>query len=156
MPIEYRQGDIFASGCEALVNPVDCIGAMGAGLAKEFKQRFPENFKEYKAACMNDWIGLGHTYWVQVHNKLPTRWIVNFPTKNHWRENSRLEWIVSGLDHLAIKMNEWPSCSIAIPALGCGLGGLAWPDVRKCIEDRLSARQDVLVLVYEPRVAFDD
>ncbi len=150
MPIEYRSGDIFASGCQALVNPVNCVGVMGAGLAAEFKRRFWTNYAAYKKECKLGTLQIGQPHVFELSKIDNPQVIINFPTKNHWRDQSRLVDISAGLDVLLNKIIGWDILSIALPALGCGLGGLAWPDVRACIQTRLGALEGVRVVVYEP------
>jgi O-acetyl-ADP-ribose deacetylase (regulator of RNase III) len=127
--IEFVRGDLFEADVEAIVNAVNCVGVMGKGIALEFKKRFPNNFKAYQTACDVRELQLGR---VLIHDQGPTakpRYIVNFPTKDHWRDASRLEDVRSGLDSLAAEIQRRQIASIAIPALGCGLGGLAWLEV---------------------------
>ncbi len=148
--IDFVRGDLFEADVEAIVNAVNCVGVMGKGIALEFKKRFPDNFKAYKTACDARELQLGR---VLIHDQGPTtkpRYIVNFPTKNHWRDASRLEDVRSGLDSLAAEIQRWQIASIAIPALGCGLGGLAWPEVCRELETRLSACRSCKIMIFEP------
>jgi O-acetyl-ADP-ribose deacetylase (regulator of RNase III) len=129
-----HQGDIFNSGCQALVNPVNCQGVMGKGLAKEFKKRFPENFRSYKEACVNGWMRIGRCYVREENGTV----IFNFPTKDNWRKPSEYEYIDKGMKYVAETLQMLPYItSIAIPPLGCGLGGLEWDIVGGMIEDIL-------------------
>lgn len=131
--IELAQGDIFESGADALVNPVNCVGVMGKGLALEFKHRCPENFDSYVAACRS-----GH---LRPGKALVTRsegfHVINVPTKRHWSDRSSLSLVESALQatRKAARQFGWPS--VAVPALGCGLGGLPWNEVLPRIEDVL-------------------
>lgn len=147
--IETAAGDILEADAEALVNTVNCVGAMGRGIALQFKHAYPDNFKEYAAACKRGDVQPGR---MLVHDtgQLSPRWIVNFPTKRHWRGRSRLEDIRSGLEALVAEIADREIRSIAVPPLGSGLGGLDWPIVRDVIEDALAAVPDVRVLLYEP------
>ena len=148
--ITFKQGDLFQDQSEALVNPVNCVGVMGKGLALEFKNRFPDNFKEYNQACWKARVQPGrmlvfNTYRPKIH-----RYIINFPTKRHWRDPSRIEDIQTGIQALAEEVRSRRIASIAIPALGSGLGGLRWNDVRPIIESGLRELEEVRITVYEP------
>lgn len=146
--IEFVKGDILDSFCEAIVNTVNCHGRMGRGLALLFKRRFPAMFCAYKRDCDNDRVRVGTMHlW---KNPLGG-WVVNFPTKDHWREPSRMEWIVAGLQDLAAVVREKGIQSLAIPPLGCGLGGLHWYQVRaEIVRAHDQYWQDMKVVVYEP------
>jgi O-acetyl-ADP-ribose deacetylase (regulator of RNase III) len=148
--IEPAHGNLLTAEAQALVNAVNCVGSMGKGIALQFKQRFPANFKAYETACAAGAVMPGrmliHDHGGLVH----PRWIVNFPTKRHWRDNSRLEDIAGGLKALTADLQRLGIRSIAVPALGCGLGGLDWIVVRPVIEDAFSALHDVRVLLFEP------
>jgi len=151
MPIIKVSESIFEKAyvVDALVNPVNCVGVMGKGLAKEFKERFPENFKVYKMLCENKELKPGK---LLVHyNKYNPKYIINFPTKDHWKEKSKLDYIEKGLKTLCIQVNKFKICSISIPALGCGLGGLKWEDVYKLIVQYMSSFSLYNnVIVHEP------
>ena len=147
--IRFVQGDLFASGCEALVNPVNCVGVMGRGLALQFRRRFPANFEAYREACTHREIQPGFCHFFDADARQP-RFIVNFPTKRHWRDRSRIEDIRAGLDDLALFLDNATIRSIAVPPLGCGLGGLPWPDVRSLLLDRLAPSKHVSILIHEP------
>lgn len=147
---ELHHGDLLTADAEAMVNPVNCVGVMGAGLAVQFKRAFPENFAAYQAACAHGQLQPG-TMLVHATGALHgPRWIVNFPTKRHWREVSRLEDVEAGLRALADEVRRRGIRSIAVPALGCGLGGLKWEDVRPRIESAFLALPEVRVLLFEP------
>ncbi|MCY4485698.1 MAG: macro domain-containing protein [Deltaproteobacteria bacterium] len=145
--IRFVQGNIFDSGCEALVNPVNCVGVMGKGLALQFKRRFPANFTSYAAACRRRDLAPGRLH---VFDAGVPRLIVNFPTKRHWRDASRLDDVTQGLHALAGAIATNTIRSIAIPPLGCGLGGLPWPDVRQLILHHLSTLDGVDVVIHGP------
>ena len=147
--IRFVQGNIFDAGCEALVNPVNCVGVMGKGLALQFKHRFPANFSSYAEACRRRELVPGRLHIVYTDPAAP-RLIVNFPTKRHWRDASRLEDIALGLHALAGTIASHGIRSIAIPPLGCGLGGLPWPDVRSLILRQFSAHDHINVAIYGP------
>ena len=146
--ITFTKGDLFESQAEALVNPVNCVGVMGKGLALQFKQRFPENFKLYADFCKADRVRIGVMFVTEASNLTESRWIINFPTKLHWRDPSKLEWIESGLKDLRRFLIENKVQSVAIPALGAGLGGIDWKDVRRLIECEL-AGLEAEIMVYE-------
>ena len=147
--IRFIRGNIFASGCEALVNPVNCVGVMGKGLALQFKQRFPANFDAYRAACRRRALFPGSIHVFDTGNASP-HFVLNFPTKVHWRDRSHILDIDRGLRSLPDIIQHADIASIAIPPIGCGLGGLPWPSVRDLIVTRLSTCHDIDILVYEP------
>lgn len=130
--INYLTGDIFESECQALVNPVNCMGVMGAGLAKEFKKKFPFNFHQYRLACQDGEIVLGFMF--TTHEAGSDKWIINFPTKKHWNDRSNIREIKWGLTDLRNTLGRMSLGSVALPAVGCGLGGLKWKEVKKEIE----------------------
>lgn len=146
--IEYQTGDLLGSDAEALVNTVNCVGVMGKGIALQFKKAFPDNFKIYAEACKQDEVVPGRMFITQRLDN--PKYIINFPTKRHWRAKSRMADVESGLAALADEIRERQIRSIAIPPLGSGLGGLDWSDVRSRIEEKLGELTDVRVLVYEP------
>lgn len=133
--LEFRSGDTFASGADVLVNPVNCVGVMGAGLALQFKRRYPAMFAAYAALCQqNLLLPAQPTIW---DGQLDQR-VLNFPTKRHWRDASRLDDIDAGLRYLADHFSSWRITSIALPPLGCGLGGLPWAAVRQLMIEHLA------------------
>jgi len=148
--IELRKGDILQAEAEALVNTVNCVGVMGRGIALQFKKAYPGNFKEYKTACDRKELKPGQMLVHCTNRLMMPRYIINFPTKRHWRGASRLEDISSGLKALASEVRELNIRSIAIPPLGCGLGGLEWSVVRPMIEEIFNELPNVKVLVFEP------
>ncbi|RME72876.1 MAG: Appr-1-p processing protein [Planctomycetota bacterium] len=151
--IEYTRGNILDSDAEALVNTVNCVGIMGRGIALQFKKAFPANFKAYAAACRRGEVRPGRLFVHETGRPGPPRYIINFPTKRHWRSKSRLEDIEAGLQALARVVRERAIRSIALPPLGCGLGGLSWREVRQRMESALEALQGVRIVVYEPQGA---
>lgn len=151
--IEFTSGDILKCEADALVNTVNCVGVMGRGIALQFKNAFPENFKAYEAACKREAVQPGRMFVFETGQLTPPRFIINFPTKRHWRGKSRIEDIDTGLVDLARVIREKGIRSIAIPPLGSGLGGLEWNDVRPRIERALGQLEDVYVLVFEPNGA---
>ena len=155
--ITFKSGDILAEETEALVNTVNCVGVMGRGVALQFKRAFPENFKAYAARCKRDQMKPGRVFVFETGAIVPPRYIINFPTKRHWRGKSRLEDIESGLESLAGEIRSRGIRSIAIPPLGSGLGGLHWPSVRTRMEAALRGFDDVEIVIFEPgRAPADD
>lgn len=148
--IESQQGDILHADAEALVNTVNCVGIMGRGIALQFRKAFPENYKVYKAACDRKEVQPGKMLVFDLNRLQHPRFIINFPTKRHWKNNSRIEDIQAGLAALVEDVRRLKVHSIAIPPLGCGLGGLNWDEVRPLIEHAFHDLPDVRVLVYEP------
>lgn len=148
--IRYVQGNLLDAQAEALVNAVNTVGVMGKGIALAFKQRFELNYGLYAAACRAGEVQVGRMFVTETGELTDPRWIVNFPTKQHWRQPAQLAWVTEGLAdlHRFIRLNGVRS--IAIPALGAGLGGLAWPDVRAAIEAALADLREVQIDVYEP------
>lgn len=146
MSIEYTTGDIFASDCEALVNPVNCVGVMGAGLAKQFKQRYPEMFSDYAAWCATGGMAPGS---ISLWSTEETPYVFLVATKDHWRDPSTLDYVKRCMDGLVLCAPDLVE-SIAVPALGCGLGGLAWADVKPIIEAAAARAPQIRWVVYEP------
>ena len=147
-------GDIFESKAKAWVNPVNCIGVMGKGLAAEFKERFPRLFKAYHQHCLDHKMQIGQCYLWRTNKRHPD-YIINLPTKFHWRDKSQLRWVADSLDSLIGLIEVHNIHSIAIPQLGCGLGGLDWSDVRALIIERLKGLDDVDVTLYGPAAERD-
>lgn len=147
--IRFIKGDLFQSGAEALVNTVNCVGVMGKGLALQFKNRYPENYALYRKACSQGRVQPGKLYVVSVYEDFNKKIIINFPTKYHWRNPSEYIYITSGLADLRYVINDLRIRSIAIPPLGCGLGGLRWDVVKNLITDALKDLE-CEILVYEP------
>ena len=151
--IELKQGDILQADAEALVNTVNCVGVMGRGIALQFRKAFPDNFKAYRALCDRNGLQLGKVFVCDLSRLENPRYVINVPTKRHWRGKSRIEDIQAGLRALVDEVRKRSIRSIAIPPLGCGLGGLDWGDVRTEIERAFSNMPDVNVLLFEPRGA---
>lgn len=148
--IEYRTGNLLDCEADALVNTVNCVGVMGRGIALQFKKAFPENFKAYRRACEREEVRIGEMFVFETGRLVQPRYIVNFPTKRHWRGKSRIEDIEAGLEALVAVVRERKIRSIAIPPLGSGLGGLPWPEVRRRIVAAMGPLEGVRVIVYEP------
>ncbi|OHC61863.1 MAG: Appr-1-p processing protein [Rhodocyclales bacterium GWA2_65_19] len=148
--ITFTQGNLLDTRAEALVNTVNTVGVMGKGIALMFKERFAGNYQRYAAACKAKEVHTGRMFVTEVRELDGPRWIVNFPTKQHWRAPSRLEWITDGLQDLRRFISEHSVKSIAIPPLGAGNGGLDWADVKPLIEAALGDLDGVEIMVFEP------
>lgn len=146
--IRFVRGDIFKSTAQTLVNTVNCVGVMGAGIAKKAKSLYPEMFQDYAKQCQDKKLEPGRPYLWKA-DKSSSPWILNFPTKKHWREPSRLEWIEQGLGYFVSHYKEWGITSIAFPALGCGNGGLWWIDVKPKLQSYLG-KVDIPVEIFVP------
>lgn len=144
--IEWKHGSMFYSQADVLTNTVNCVGVMGKGIALIVKKTYPEAFTDYKIRCANGDVHPGVPY---LFEKDDVR-ILNFPTKNNWRDGSRLEWIESGLKWIARNYKEKNISWLALPPIGCGNGGLHWPMVRSLIETHLGKLPGLHVEVYEP------
>jgi O-acetyl-ADP-ribose deacetylase (regulator of RNase III) len=149
--IKPTKGNLLEAPAEALVNTVNTVGVMGKGIALQFRQAYPQMHRAYEKACEEKEIRLGHVQLYDLGGLAGgPRWIINFPTKGHWRAASRLADIESGLADLVASVRKLGIRSIAVPPLGCGNGGLNWKDVRPRIEKAFAAVPDVEVLLYEP------
>jgi O-acetyl-ADP-ribose deacetylase (regulator of RNase III) len=148
--IERGEGNLLNADVEALVNAVNCMGVMGKGIALQFKMAFPENFEQYKQVCAAGNVHLGEVLVIPTGRKDRPAYIMNFPTKYHWRDRSSLDSIETGLRSLINAVKRLRVNSIAVPALGCGLGGLDWSDVRPLIEEAFAQVPAVRVLLFEP------
>jgi O-acetyl-ADP-ribose deacetylase (regulator of RNase III) len=154
--ITYTQGNLLEADAEVLVNTVNTVGVMGKGIALMFKERFPSNYKEYQAAAKRQELRTGKMFAVEVRELGGPRWVVNFPTKQHWKAPSRLKWIVEGLKDLRRFVLEHSVRSIAIPPLGAGNGGLQWSQVRAEISRAMSDLPDVEIIVFEPTAKYQN
>ena len=148
--IEFRNGNLLTCKTEAIVNSVNCVGVMGRGIALQFKKQFPENFDYYEAACKRNEVVPGKMLVFEINSMMNPKYIINFPTKRHWRGPSRIEDIEDGLIDLVNVIKIHSITSIAIPPLGCGLGGLDWNIVKTKIETAFSCLENVDCLVFEP------
>lgn len=142
--IHYVEGNIFESPAQVIVNTVNTVGVMGKGLAKTFKDYYPEMFKEYQILCKEKKLTPGKLFLY----KTPNKWVLNFPTKEHWRNKSKMEYIESGLEKFVNTYSDYGITSIAFPKLGCGNGGLDWDEVKKVMEKHLQKlRIDIYIYV---------
>lgn len=147
--IRFELGDIFQSEVDALVNTVNCAGVMGRDLGRQFRRKFPRNFREYKQACELGKVVPSRMFITEQNTSTSPRFIVNFPTKRHREDKSMIDDIETGLVDLHDEIAARDITSIAIPPLGCGHGGLHWPDVRRLIEKTLSSA-NAEIIVYQP------
>jgi len=154
--IEYKMGNILAEDVEAVVNTVNCVGIMGRGIALQFKNTFPDNFKAYAAACKRKEVQPGRMFIYETGRLTNPLYIVNFPTKRHWKGKSRMEDIDAGLAALAEEIRARNIRSIAIPPLGSGLGGLDWSKVRPRIEAALRGIDGLRAVIFEPSEVLAD
>lgn len=148
--IKFVEGNLLEARAEALVNTVNTVGVMGKGIALMFKERFDDNFRKYAAACKAKQVVTGKMFVTEVSELEGPRWIVNFPTKQHWKAPSQMAWVVDGLKDLRLFLVENKVGSVALPPLGAGNGGLDWPEVRDQIENFLGDLESVEVIVFEP------
>jgi O-acetyl-ADP-ribose deacetylase (regulator of RNase III) len=149
--IEIKQGNLLEANAEALVNTVNCVGIMGKGIALQFKQAYPENFRQYEKACRAGEVQPGRMFVVSCDSLLNPQYIINFPTKRHWRNKSKIEDIQTGLKALIQEVRQLGITSIAVPPLGCGNGGLSWKIVKPLIESAFWELPNLQVLLYEPQ-----
>ena len=143
-------GNLLAADVDALVNPVNTVGVMGRGLALQFKRAFPANFTAYEQACRRREVRAGKMFVYDNGQMLRPHWIINFPTKKHWSAPSEISDIAAGLRDLRRVIDDLEITSIAMPAIGCGLGGLDWADVKPLIEECLD-ETDVAAALYRPQ-----
>ena len=148
--LKLKRGNLLDEKTEALVNTVNCVGVMGKGVALQFKRTFPDNFKQYQKACKNNEVEPGRMFIVATNSLLNPRYIINFPTKRHWRQPSQLDDIKTGLAALVAEVQRLEIQSIAIPPLGCGNGGLDWAEVKPLILEAFKPLPHVEVIVFEP------
>ncbi|MEV4727584.1 macro domain-containing protein [Micromonospora humida] len=148
--IVWSDGDLLTADVEALVNAVNTVGVMGKGIALRFKHAHPANYAAYRAACAAGEVRLGRMFVVDSGRAGRHRYVINFPTKGHWRAGAKLPDIQSGLSDLTRVVRERQIRSLAVPALGCGAGGLDWGVVQPMITRALADLPDVRVLVFPP------
>ncbi len=148
--ITFKQGDIFTEDVQAIINPVNCVGVMGAGLALQFKNKFPANYQAYRKACQRGDLKPGTLFVHDQGQQSIPRYIINFPTKKHWKDASKLRDIEAGLQALFQETRARNIQSMSIPAIGAGLGGLDWKDVKPRIQNSLDSLTEVAITILEP------
>jgi O-acetyl-ADP-ribose deacetylase (regulator of RNase III) len=153
--IEHVQGNLLNADVEALVNTVNTVGVMGKGVALQFKLAFPKNFSAYEAACRRGEVKIGRMFVFRTNTLQNPRFVINFPTKKHWRGKSRLEYVEAGLRSLIEVIRSERIHSVAVPPLGCGSGGLDWEQVKSRIEAAFAELPNVGVFLYAPQGAPD-
>lgn len=144
MIVFCRDKSIFESHAEAITNTVNCVGVMGKGIAAEYKSRFPQMFEDYRSRCQRKEVKPGLPYIWEGDDRI----IVNFPSKDHWRDNSRIEWVDEGLLWIRKNYRKIGITSLAMPPIGCGNGGLYWTDVKSIMEKHFEELDDLIVSVY--------
>jgi O-acetyl-ADP-ribose deacetylase (regulator of RNase III) len=154
--IRYTTGNLLETDADALVNTVNTVGVMGKGIALMFKEAFPENFKAYAVACERGEVHVGSVFATHRSDMYGPKWIINFPTKKHWRHPSKLEWIEEGLRDLKAVIVRNGIRTVAIPPLGAGNGGLDWSSVKPRIEAVLGDLDEVDILVFEPAAKYQN
>lgn len=148
--MKFIKGNLLNAETEAIVNTVNTVGVMGKGIALQFKERFPQNFKAYKDACKNGLVKTGKMFVFTEADLQGQKIIVNFPTKEEWYKKSQYNWIEEGLKDLANVIDQMKIKSISIPPLGCGNGGLNWDKVKALMQQYLGGLSNVDVFIYEP------
>lgn len=148
--LELVHGNLLGADVESVVNPVNTVGVMGKGLALQFKRAYPDNYRGYREACRSGELTVGKVFTFDAGASRRPRYVINVPTKEHFRGASTLAIVQAGIDALADEVRRLGVGSVAVPALGCGLGGLAWADVLPRISAALAALPDVRVLVFAP------
>lgn len=151
--MQFIKGNMLEANAEALVNTVNTVGVMGKGIALQFKEAFPNNYKQYAAACKRHEVQPGKLLVVKEQTLNGEKIIINFPTKTQWFQKSKYEYVEEGLKALVEVMKEYNIKSIAIPPLGCGNGGLKWDKVKSLMEKYLSPIENVDIQVFEPNDA---
>lgn len=154
--IRYTKGNLLDDAAEALVNTVNEVGVMGKGIALMFRERFPENAEAYETACKAKEVRVGRMFVTKTQSLWGPKWVINFPTKKHWRHPSKLEWIRAGLRDLVRVIRENQIRSIALPPLGCGNGGLEWSLIRREIEAALVDIPEIEASVYAPTAEYQN
>lgn len=148
--MQFVKGNIFDCDAEALVNTVNTVGVMGKGVALQFKERFPLNYELYVIACKKGEVQVGKMFITATSSLINPKWIINFPTKQHWHHKSNYTFIKTGLDDLVEQVKNMGIASIAIPPLGAGQGGLDWGKVKLILADKLSVLSNVEITIFEP------
>ncbi|MCF0093110.1 hypothetical protein B0E54_01936 [Micromonospora sp. MH99] len=151
--IILSHGNLLNAEADGLVNPVNTVGVMGKGIALQFKRAHPANYAAYRTACRERRVELGRMFIFDSGRPGPQRYVINFPTKGHWRTDSKLDDIEAGLADLVHVVDEKKINSVAIPALGCGNGGLNWNDVKPLIKSAFATIPEVRILLFPPEWA---
>jgi O-acetyl-ADP-ribose deacetylase (regulator of RNase III) len=152
LTILLKTDNLFDSGAEALVNAVNCVGVMGGGIALAFKNRFPEIMSEYNRHCERKYLRPGTIIAHPLEdNAAGTKWVISYPTKIDWRDPSRLSYIIKGFHGLLLRVERLEIQSVAIPALGCGLGGLKWSEVEPILYALDEGLPEVTWMIYPPQ-----
>lgn len=154
--LTFTQGNLLDADVEAVVNTVNTVGIMGKGIALMFKEHFPDNFAAYARACDEGDVRIGKMFVTENKELFGPKWIINFPTKTHWRARTKLEWIEEGLKELVRVIEEKKIRSIAVPPLGCGNGGLEWEAVRPLIVAALEKIDGLDAIIYEPTAKYQN
>jgi O-acetyl-ADP-ribose deacetylase (regulator of RNase III) len=147
---EYVEGNILEADVQALVNTVNTVGIMGKGIALQFKKAYPEMFKQYERACAHGEVEIGKMHVFDRGSLFNPRYVINFPTKKHWKAKSKIADIKAGLQDLIEQIKSRGISSIAVPPLGCGHGGLDWSEVQPLIVEAFEEVPDVQALIYQP------
>ena len=155
MTINIKKGDLLKESVDAIVNTVNCVGVMGKGIALQFKKKWSENYKAYALACKAEKVKTGEMFIYDAGGLVKPHFVINFPTKQHWREKTKMSCIDEGLKDLIEQIQALKIEAIAIPPLGCGNGGLDWADVKPRIEKAFSNLHSVDVHLYEPNERLD-
>jgi O-acetyl-ADP-ribose deacetylase (regulator of RNase III) len=156
MTVTITQGDLLRQDdVDAIVNTVNCVGIMGKGIALQFKNKWPQNFRAYEVACKAKEVRPGRMFIFDSGGLIKPNYIINFPTKDHWRGKSKIEFVRDGLKDLVAQVKKMGIRSIAIPPLGCGNGGLDWNEVRPLIVEAFASQPNVEVRLFEPAGAPD-
>jgi O-acetyl-ADP-ribose deacetylase (regulator of RNase III) len=150
MVLHFVKGNLLNADSEALVNTVNTVGVMGKGIALQFKQAFPDNFKEYKKACDKGMVTPGKMFIFENHSLSNPKYIINFPTKRHWKSKSKMQDIIDGLKAFKEDLIHLKIKSVSLPPLGCGNGGLNWSEVKPLIVSALADLHDLDIYIYEP------
>ncbi len=148
--ISYGKGDLLQADTEALINTVNCVGVMGKGIALQYKRRYPDMFAAYQKACKRGEVAIGKMFVYETGQLEGPKYIINFPTKKHWRSPSQLSYIDDGLIDLIRVIRDLNITSIAVPPLGAGNGGLDWSDVEPRLVKAFSQIPDVNAVLYAP------
>ena len=148
--LSYKKGNLLEEPAEALVNTVNTVGIMGKDIALMFKEQYPDNYSQYKKACKENSIQVGKMFVTTSNSMMNPKWIINFPTKKHWRTHSQIQWIREGLKDLRNVLEQEGIKSVALPPLGSGNGGLDWEEVKAEIEFALSDIRNIEIIIYEP------